>query len=102
MHMRLVLGVVLASFAAANLSWGAIIINFNENGNGTVTSPGFGTVPLISLGKGVDPVDPANGLLPLIYIVVDTSGVGVVAVFGGICLHGAGDATGVISDLLRF
>jgi len=102
MHARLILRVVLASFACASLNWGAIIINFDENGVGTVTSPALGTVPLRSFGKGVDPVDPANGLLPLIYDVAGTPGVGIVPFFGDILLHEPAAPTGVVSDLLRF
>ena len=45
----------------------ATVINFDENGKGTITPPSGVVFPLVSLGNQPDPFDPANGLLPLVY-----------------------------------
>src|SRR5207249_2776414 len=102
MPARLLVGIVLASLLSVRAGFAALIISFDENGVGTVQSPTFGTVPLRSLAKGVAPVDPGNGLLPLIYDVAGTPGVGIVPQFGDIELSEPQNPTGTISDLLRF
>jgi hypothetical protein len=46
---------------------GASVITFNENGQGTIQLNSGAVIPLVPLGNIPDPVDPTNGLLPLVY-----------------------------------
>ena len=56
----------VATFAVVR-SAAASVITFDENGKGTIQTPSGTTVPLVALGNIPDPVDPTNGLLPLVY-----------------------------------
>src|SRR4051812_18974165 len=94
------------SCAAAVLCLGAstakatITFNFDENGNGTVTGPAGNTTPLTSLGNQVDPVDPGNGLLPLVYRMPSIGGV--LPVPGDVDVLEPATPAGLHSDLLRW
>ena len=93
----------LCALAAASIfcavSAQAITINFDEFGNGTAQSTA-GSIPLPSLGNQIDPVDPTNGLTPLVYNLVAVTGV--LPTPGDVDLMEPPLATGVHSDLLRF
>src|SRR5580765_2163672 len=82
--------------AAAN----AATINFDENGNGRIIGPNGTVIPLTSLGNQTDPIDPANGLKPLIYA-LPTIG-GVVPVPGDVDVLEPTTPAGSLSDLLRW
>jgi len=70
-----ILGCVASSFVALRSAQAAFTVNFDENGKGTVVTPGGVSFPLTSLGNQTDPVDPTNGLKPLIYSLPSTTGV---------------------------
>ena len=98
MGKRWTLGIALVTFLAARSVCGQFVVNFDENGNGSVQTPAAGLVPMPGV-KGIDPFDPANGLQPVTY--------NVAAIVGGAPL--AGDLlvseppnTQVLSDLVRF
>ena len=75
-----------------------------ENGNGYIRPAPVGDpVPLIVLGNMTDPVDPTNGLRPLIYDLANSPVFGGQApVAGDVVLTEANDPHTATSDLLRF
>ena len=90
------LGCIGALALYSGAAQAALVVNFDEFGNGTIQGAA-GTVPLPSLGNIVDPVDPGNGLMPLAY---DLSAFG-----GAVFTPGDVDVVesdGTHSDLLRF
>src|SRR5205823_3931758 len=98
-HLTFVLGLSLAWLLAASPARAqALVINFDENGNGTIVSA-TGTSPLVSLGNQVDPSDPSNGLKPLIYDLTGSPGIGVLPVIGDVVLLEPG-VSNTPSDLL--
>jgi hypothetical protein len=86
-------------FVLSRTSMGQIIINFDEKGNGTAQTPN-GTFPLPA-AKGTDPVDPGNGLQPLIYNLAAVLP-GFLPPPGDIDLIEPPVGTGQHSDLLRW
>src|SRR5579872_3746969 len=72
---QILLGSVMGLGVCASSATAQLTINFDETGNGTVQNPGGVPVPLISLGNVTDPFDPGNGLQPLGYSIVGTTGV---------------------------
>src|SRR5690242_18746901 len=58
---------VIATSAVVVRTAVASVITFDENGKGTVRTPSGALVPLVAVGNIPDPVDPTNGLLPLVY-----------------------------------
>jgi hypothetical protein len=75
MRTSALLGCVASSFIALRSARATFIVNFDENGKGSIVTPNGITVPLNSLGNQTDPVDPTNGLKPLIYSLPPTAGV---------------------------
>ena len=91
-----------AAVLCARSAMAQIIINFDENGHGTVAVPGAVPQPLVSLGNITDPFDPTNGLKPLAYSLVGTIP-NLVPIDGDINLIEPPAITPPnISDLLRF
>jgi hypothetical protein len=73
-----------------------IIGTFDEFGNGTSVNSSTGEQNTITGQSAVDPFDPTNGLMPLVYLI----GTNLSMVNGDIVLLDPG--TGEVSDLFRF
>ncbi|HEY7091459.1 MAG TPA: hypothetical protein VH518_25400 [Tepidisphaeraceae bacterium] len=78
-------------------------VSFNENGQGFIRPAPVGDpATIISLGKGPDPVDPGNGLLPLRYDLSHSPGFGGAVPVPGDVIITESTSPFIVSDLLRF
>ena len=90
----------IASLCIGAAATSAAIINFDENGNGTIIDPSGVVTPLTSLGNQTDPIDPTNGLKPLIYSLPAFGGV--IPVSGDVEVFEPTTPPSLHSDLLRW
>jgi MYXO-CTERM domain-containing protein len=67
--------IVLALCVRSSPAQNSVVVNFDEQGVGTVLIPGTTPITLTTFGNVVDPFDPGSGLHPLAYNFVGVTGV---------------------------
>lgn len=101
-HLLLCVGALITICAHAAHAQNSMIVNFNENGVGTVQFPGALPFTLQSLGNINDPLDPSSPIKPLAYNLVGAAGAS--PVDGDVLISEIDPLTGVqaLSDVVRF
>jgi len=91
---------ILALCVRSSRAQNSVVVNFDEQGIGTVLFPGTTPITLTTLGNVVDPFDPGSGLHPLAYNIVGITGVA--PTDGDVLVLEPTTSPQGLSDLLRF